>query len=645
MKKILYFIAIILFINYTYSQELIKNNGFEQGTIPIYTPDYTGNFPENVPYWRQGCDTDPITGYLFTPDIHTVGSTICYWNAPNNNHTQNLAPRITGTNRYVKCVRGVNTSANPNYSIRESIIGELIQPLTAGTYNVSLYGSKIKGRGYCNNSITTFPSSDPGATIEVVLRKSTDLCNSSSPVMWTSSQINTIGSWQQSGGSFVIDCAAAAKGYDRIEFRMKDINGVNGFFIDDVSLKKADINPIINVSKFYCSNTPLTFSGSIPSGENSLTHMWEIQECNYNGTILIGSPLHNQWLWENPSPYTFPSSLNLPCNKYYRVKLATSNNVSCEWVESSKVIYLNCAPTLNPIPNQTICNGDSASFTISTSNWPVQVYNGASLVGTFYSNPITLSPTLTTNYTFKVTNGAKYSCSTTQSATITVKNCPRACFSIKNIYSQQTEPSLYGPTSVKILCLPQIEIDGSCSTNEQGYHIRIAEFNLNSWQFIPADYYSGWVGSGTAPNSINLTSLISTPSANNGWTSRSFDPTKLYIVTFDVGPTWHSAPAQFFRVQNCISVSLENFKDDKTNTTINIYPNPTKDNITITVGEFEKIISYTIYDSTGFTVDLNSKFHSESNTQKINLSNLRKGLYIINIETDKGNYKKQFIKE
>lgn len=621
MKKTIHIIAILLFLNYTYSQELIKNNGFEEGTIPTHSQEYIYNFPENVPYWRQGCDTDNVLGNLLTPDILTLDATNCIWKVPNNDHTLNLPVRTAGTTRYVYC--GYSQSLN----LKESIIGELNQPLTAGTYNVSFYGSKVQGKGYCGGSNTTYPSNNPGATIEVILRKSNDLCNSSSSVMWTSSQISTLGSWQQSKGSFVIDCAAAAKNYDRIEFRIKTQSGVNGIFLDDVSLKKVDINPNISVSKFYCSNIPLAFSGTIPSGESSLAHMWEIQESNYNGTILIGSPLHTQWISGSPSSYTFPSNLNLPCNKYYRVKLATSNNISCEWVETSKVIILNCAPTLTSIPNQTICNGDNASFTISTNNWPVQVYNGASFIGTFYSNPVTLSPTTTTTYSFKVTNGLKFGCSTTQNSTVTVKNCPRACFDIKNIYNEQTESSVYGPQLVKILCLPQIEIDGSCSTNEQGYHIRIAEFSLNPWQFL-TDYYDGWVGSGLAPNSISLTSLISIPSANNGWNSRTFDPTKLYAVALNVGPVWNSAPLQFFRVQNCRVQSKQNLEKENKGSTINVYPNPTNDYVNFTFDNSETgVIEIFSFDG--------KNIYTENFKEKINInfnfSKYENGIYLVKI--------------
>lgn len=71
----------------------------------------------------------------------------------------------------------------------------------------------------------------------------------------------------------------------------------------------------------------------------------------------------------------------------------------------------------------------------------------------------------------------------------------------------------------------------------------------------------------------------------------------------------------------------------------NIYPNPVKNQLTITT-ENERINSIKIIDVTGKTLKT-----VVANTTTINVSDLAKGLYILQIQTDKGIGTKRFIKE
>lgn len=603
-------------------QNLIKNPDFELGTIPIYPPYYVYNFPENVPFWRQGCDTD-ILGNLMTPDILTVGASDCNWSVPTNNHTSNLPVNISGSKRYVYC--GYSQTNN----LKESIIGELTQTLTAGKYTVSFFGSKIPGVGYCTGNLANY-ASDPGANVEVVLRNSANICGASSTVLWTSSQINTLGSWQQAVGSFTIDCAMAAQNYNRIEFRIKTANGVHGVFIDDVSLTKVNLDPQISGLTNFCAGNPLTFTGSIAPGTSSQSHLWEIQECTSAG-VVIGSPIYGLWVAGNPSTFTFPSSLNLPCNKFYRVKLAPSNNVSCEWFEKTKIIKLNCSPTLNPIPSQTICSGSNVTFNVSTL--PVSVYANGGFVGTFTSNPIVLTPSNTTTYSFVVSN--KFGCTASRNSTVTVNNCPTACFQIKNIQSVSDQPSLYGPQQVKTLCLPQIAIDGSCSMYESGYHLRLAKFDLTTWSFVPGgELFNDWVStSGAAPSNIDLSSY------------GSFTIGSIYLVNLSVGPTWNSAQPQFFKVINCTNNKIIFEEQEKINVdsiNIDIYPNPTSGVIQVDLNENTsgKIELYSFEGKLVFSKELN-----QDNQVTIDLSGFSKGVYLAKVNTNNKVVVKKIIKE
>jgi hypothetical protein len=79
----------------------------------------------------------------------------------------------------------------------------------------------------------------------------------------------------------------------------------------------------------------------------------------------------------------------------------------------------------------------------------------------------------------------------------------------------------------------------------------------------------------------------------------------------------------------------------KSNTLI-IYPNPVKQNLTIS--DTKKILSYKIYDSMGFIV-LNELKVNSNEEVNINLENLKKGLYIIEVVTEEGIRKEKIVKE
>ncbi len=560
MKNNILKVVLLLLCMQSYAQtNLIRNPGFEQGTIPasnlLYL--YALNFRNNVPNWVEGCSELPSNGN--TPDILTLGASDCRASIPSSDHTTSLPSRLAGTNRYVYC------GYSSNLGFGESVLGELTQTLTAGTYNISFYGSKVQGKSYCgwNGGIpATYPATTPGAIVEVVLRNSANGCNSES-VIWTSSTITNMGGWQQLSGSFVIDCDKAAKNYNRIEFRIKTPSSSNGFFIDDVSLTKVNLTPVITGPDDFCESAPVYFLGSLSPGVSSLAYLWEIQECNSTGNTLIGSPLYSMWFNGTPSGFTFPSSLNLQCGKYYRVKLAPSNNVSCEWVERTRVIKINCDPA---------------------------------------------------------------------------HNCPDPCFVINNILSTQNENSLYGPMPVNRVCLPTVTINGSCSTNESGYHLRIAPFNLNTWTF-GTDLYSNWVtGSGAVPASINLNTL----------TGVSFVPGQLYIVALTVGPGWYSGEIHFFRGVACkqtsgeVSSSSSREIHEFDSGSMNISPNPTTGNVVVNLADSASG-TLEIYSLDGKLVL--TKVFNEINELTVDLSDFSKGIYTAQITVEGVTTSKNIIKE
>lgn len=74
---------------------------------------------------------------------------------------------------------------------------------------------------------------------------------------------------------------------------------------------------------------------------------------------------------------------------------------------------------------------------------------------------------------------------------------------------------------------------------------------------------------------------------------------------------------------------------------ITLYPNPTKDIVNI-ISTNERINSYTLYNMGGQEIIKSEKIKTKS--EKINLSNLPKGVYVIKVITDKNSYTRKVIR-
>ena len=105
----------------------------------------------------------------------------------------------------------------------------------------------------------------------------------------------------------------------------------------------------------FCGGEPITFDGS--ASTDIPNAYWEILESDQNGWYVPGGYAWNTWTGSAPGVFTFPS--NVPCGKYYKIKLAGS---AC-WKDMNKVIYVacNCAcgtSFTNPCDLGTICSTD-----------------------------------------------------------------------------------------------------------------------------------------------------------------------------------------------------------------------------------------------------------------------------------------------
>lgn len=303
----------------------------------------------------------------------------------------------------------------------------------------------------------------------------------------------------------------------------------------------SNLSASIDGDSEFCEGDTYSITGSTTNNDKILYHTWEIRESDINGNPT-GDILYNNQINGAPSTFNFSNIPAVKCDKYYRITLRVKSICGNNMIKVNKVVRVNCKPIIQPVENQLICTNQSASIDISTTHWPVKVYQGTNLIGSFNSNPIVLSPTQTSNYTLEASSSASGICKTSIEFSIAVKHrCPTAKFEILNVLDTSIENSKYGPMTINYVCDPVI-IDGSASENESGYYIRISEFDMVNWQII-SDLYSGWVnGSGQAPNNINLSNLIG---------QASFDPNKTYMIGFSVGNPWTSADPQFIRVKDC----------------------------------------------------------------------------------------------
>ena len=88
------------------------------------------------------------------------------------------------------------------------------------------------------------------------------------------------------------------------------------------------------------------------------------------------------------------------------------------------------------------------------------------------------------------------------------------------------------------------------------------------------------------------------------------------------------------------SLSIGNVSISRENN-LTLYPNPTKDIVNI-ISTNERINSYTLYNMGGQTMIKSEKIKTKS--EKINLSNLPKGVYVIKVITDKNSYTRKVIR-
>lgn len=628
--KTLFFTGLIA---HAASGQIIQNGNLEQGTIPTNIDQM-----HKATGWSKGCGVYTSNGVtvLSTPDLCDKNTNV--GNFCHIPFAGRINPRNTpgvANNRFAHIVPASSYSGSGSF-FGETVKASFTEALSSSyRYRVSVFAARW-----------SLPNTTAGpCQIQFVLRKNDD-CTIEKLVLTTTNvpELNhgDVGSpsanWSEHTGYFSISAQEAAIGYNRIEIRAIGNSQLVGVLIDDLSITKEllPVPAITTLQNSFCANTPLTFNGTLLAG-NCLTHLWEIQECTSTGA-LIGNPLHSMWISGTPGTYTFPSSLNLPCNKYYRIKLSPSNNIPGEWIETTKIIQYVCMPTVNAGPDQTICAGGCASIAFSASPMPVKLYNvsggQSTLIGTYSSSPILVCPTSNTTYNIQ----SAYSCGfANDNVNITVLpsmnvsavfNLVKTPVNATTFNLSATFPALPAGASQTWL-VEKVLSSGSVISS----HLST---NFPCWQLAAGATNNNFIG---YPTPSNL------PCNSN--TNGVFTESSLYFyritrtVSYMCGLTQTHVQTTRPTAQ-ARTASLQNNQETAPLKVFSISPNPSNGTFELHLTEGMENADITIFNITGKVV-LNMK--ASGLTQAINMGQQEKGLYYIMVAAGSETFKQTLLLE
>lgn len=403
------------------------------------------------------------------------------------------------------------------------------------------------------------------------------------------------------------------------------------------------LTPVLTGNTTFCGSASLTFTGSTSQG-TAINTFWEIIESNSSGVPVGGGYSFSTWTGAAPGVYTFPT--NVPCGKYYRVKLAISN-ACIGWAETSKVIFINCLPTVS-VADATICNGGCTTLTVSSPQtntvyaWaPGSIPNGTTA---------NVCPTTTTNYTVTATNTVT-GCTNTDLATVTVVNnnpnfSPSAntnnssYFTVSAVPNDLTAPSVPGFGYAWI-------VEGLDQNNNVQFTINnpscwwtfpgVTANDFNGFDDTPAGYSGTYtlLPNCTSPTQgrfrYNYKYRITRGTWNNyctwqqsSWTTfyaRSSDGSSSLSFTEDT-----DAPDFSYLMNQPGSIPSYNWEND-----ILIYPNPSTGRFIVSVDN-QIIKRVTVNDAMGKVVAIISNTNLSKAT--IDLYENARGIYFLQIQVE-----------
>ena len=410
----------------------------------------------------------------------------------------------------------------------------------------------------------------------------------------------------------------------------------------------SDMAAALSGPSSFCSGFPIQFTGST-TGATATSYYWELTECSSSGVPTTGGFTWNNWYSGAPGIFTFPSNLSVPCGKYYRVKLAVAT--SCiPWVETTKIIYINCLPPVNAGPDKIICKGTCVDIGVAQSQILIDyqwTLSTTGLIGT--TKTINVCPDYTSTYTHTATD-VNTGCYSTDYITVTVLDNDPSFSHYANTSNASYFTLDATPNNTSAFSLPGFgylwyveEINGG------GTQV----FNINNpsawWTFNPplviTNSFNGF--DHTAYSYSGNASLASNSTPANGkflynhrykitrgtWsTACGYQQYTLDITSVKAlngGPVIiatvddHAPDLSYLMtaVQNTEAMAPEN---------IFVYPNPSNGIFSMEMNSSTKA-GIEVYDALGKKVEA---FEHSGFKSTIDLSGQPKGMYIVNILTD-----------
>ncbi len=285
------------------------------------------------------------------------------------------------------------------------------------------------------------------------------------------------------------------------------------------------------------------------------------------------------------------------------------------------------APTVNAGNDQTICAGASVILTATgtgTISWDNGVTNG-----------VAFNPSATTTYTVTLTSGA---CSNTDQVLVTVNSLPTVSAGADQTVCAGESVTLVGsgvtnlawnngvidgtdftPTATGTYTLTGTDANGCSNTDQVTITVNpvpTATATISTGTTLvagPAGQSYQWINCATSQPISGATSATYVATANGNYS---------VVVTNTNGCSSTSS---------CVTVNSAGINENKEESTISVYPNPTKGKINLTIPTEQANVS--VYNALGKVI---ANYSNVQNGAAIDLSNNPNGVYLIHVATEKG---------
>lgn len=439
-----------------------------------------------------------------------------------------------------------------------------------------------------------------------------------------------------------------ASGLNDIVFTVRNSETYLGFNLcANIELGPQNILPNLSGPASFCPGVPLSFTASLSPGSGPTSHyLWALEESDAAGNLIPGGFTWELWHTGTPGAFTFPSNLNQPCNKYYRVRLAAVRDVGDNclgWSEKIHVIYYSCNPTINAGPDRSVCPGTYAfiGFLFPPAGMTYAWRIGSGPVFATTSGQF-VSPATTTTYTLTGTNA--YGCSASDQVTVTVQpNNPNF-----NIAANSSNPGYFTLTATPVVTNANTQpgfgeaysIEGLDATGNTTFSVN----NPSIWWIYPnANTFKGFDHISNNYNTA-INSLPSAPAQGRFRYDQKYritrgtwnDNCEWNAFSYDITPQENGLGQYVIQISESSSPQSSSSRlaaltreEQSAAEAISIFPNPTTGQLNISL-DTDQDAQVDVFDLFGKKIQ-SRNIAAGTRTLQIDLSGYAKGMYLIHV--------------